>query len=106
MLVIHTLLHFAIRSEKALLCVDEPGNFVALAEIQPWLTSLVEAAEDHGFQIMLISHHPELVNFLAPERAVLLDRLDGGPTRVVDSPRHPGAALAPAEVLARGWEHA
>jgi energy-coupling factor transporter ATP-binding protein EcfA2 len=106
LLVIHTLLQFAIHSENALLCIDEPVNFVALAEIQPWLTSLVEAAEDHGFHVILVSHHPELVNFFAPESAVVLDRLDGGPTRVVDFVTEPGLTLTPAEVVARGWEHA
>lgn len=106
LLVIHTLLQFAINSDNALLCIDEPINFVALSEIQPWLTTLVEAAEDRGFQIMLVSHHPELIDFFAPERAVVLDRLDGGPTRVIDFPKEPGETLTPSEILARGWEHA
>lgn len=106
LLVIHTLLQFAIHSDSALLCIDEPINFVALPEIQPWLTTLVEAAEDRGFQVMLVSHHPELIDFFAPERAVVLDRLDGGPTRVIDFPTEPGGTLTPSEILARGWEHA
>jgi predicted ATPase len=106
LLVIHALLHFAVNSENALLCIDEPANFLALSEIQPWLATLVEAAEDHGFQVILASHHPELVDFLAPDRAVVLDRLDGGPTRIVDFPAAPQSTLTPSEILARGWEHA
>ena len=37
---------------------DEPDNFIALQEIQPWLVSLCQAVEDHGSQALIISHHP------------------------------------------------
>lgn len=73
----------AIPSEKgATLAIDEPENFLALPEIQPWLDELSDAAEDQNLQVMLISHHPRLLNFLAAEQGIWLERDSGtGPTR-------------------------
>jgi predicted ATPase len=103
LIVLYSLLGYASRSKQALLCLDEPVNFVALAEIQPWLGALVEAAEDQDFQVLLASHHPELVDYLAPERSVQFERVRGGPTRVREFPTEPGSRLTPSEILARGW---
>jgi len=86
------------------ICLDEPDNFVALAEIQPWLFELSDRIEDQGGQVILISHHPELINILAPEHAVIFSREDGGPVRVEAFRSDIFHKLAPAEQVARGWE--
>jgi hypothetical protein len=104
LIALYTLLHFAERSTIPLICLDEPDNFVSLAEIQPWLMALCQAVEDHGSQVLLISHHPELINYLAPQDAILFRRPDGGPTRVMPFRSSPGSTLTPAEGIARGWE--
>lgn len=104
LIVLYTLLHYVKGSTSPLVGIDEPDNFVALQEIQPWVVSLCQAVEDHGSQALIISHHPELINFLAPQDAVVLSRPDGGPTRVKPFQTTPGSTLTPAEVISRGWD--
>jgi ABC-type glutathione transport system ATPase component len=96
LIALYTLLRFAERSTIPLVCIDEPDNFVSLAEIQPWLMAISQTVEDHGSQVLFISHHPELINYLAPQDAVLLRRPEGGPTRVLPFPAAPGSTLTPA----------
>ena len=104
LIVLYTVLHYMKNSTSPLVGIDEPDNFVALQEIQPWLVSLCQAVEDNGSQALIISHHPELINYLAPQDAVVLSRPDGGPTRIKPFRSEPGTTLSPAEVVARGWD--
>jgi predicted ATPase len=99
---LYTLLH-CLKNPHSLLCIDEPDNFVALAEIQPWLSMLRDATES-GLQVMLASHHPEVLNQLAPDHGVVLDRKDGRHTVTTPFLRESGSTLTPAEMVARGWE--
>jgi predicted ATPase len=104
LIALYTLLRFAERSTIPLICLDEPDNFVSLAEIQPWLMGMCQTVEDHGSQVLFISHHPELINYLAPHDAVILTRPEGGPTRLMPFHATSGSTLTPGEVIARGWE--
>ena len=103
LIALYTLLHCAVGPETTI-CIDEPDNFVALAEIQPWLFALGDRIDDEGGQAILISHHPELVNLLAPQHGVVFSRAGVGPVRV--EPYRPDALgrLSPSEQIARGWE--
>lgn len=89
-------------SGKTLL-LDEPDNYVALREIQPWLADLAERAlRTDGPQVFLISHHPDTLNFFAVEKGWRLFRSGGGPTRIE---RFKVAEnTGPAETIARGWD--
>lgn len=51
----------------ALVVLDEVENFVAPAEIQPWLREVVDAVAAHNQQLIVISHHPESINYLAAD---------------------------------------
>jgi predicted ATPase len=99
------LLYCAVERDRTLL-IDEPDNFIALAEIQPWLMKLLDRVDETGGQVILISHHPELLDQLACRGGVLLDRPGGGETRVrlFEPPEDSG--LKASEIIARGWEHA
>lgn len=103
LIALYTLLHCAVKPDTTI-CIDEPDNFVALAEIQPWLFALCDRIDDIGGQAILISHHPELINLLAPQHGVVFSRVGLGPVRV--EPYRPDALgkLSPAEQIARGWE--
>jgi len=103
LVALHTVLLSAIEPETTV-CLDEPDNFVCLREIQPWLLELQDLVEQRAGQCLLISHHPEAVNSLAAGHGLLFFREDSGPVRAKPFEWSGDEPLAPAEVLARGWE--
>ncbi len=104
LIALYVLLHCAI-GEDSLLLIDEPDNFIALAEIQPWLVRLLDRVDERNGQVIVVSHHPELLDQLASQGGVLLERSNGAETRIVPfTPDDSG--LKPSEIIARGWERA
>lgn len=61
----------------SVLCFDEPDNFVSLPEIQPWLQFLRDTLEESGGQAMIISHHPEVMDYLAVDDVWRFERPAG-----------------------------
>jgi ATPase subunit of ABC transporter with duplicated ATPase domains len=63
---LYAILHFAMKPSRTL-CFDEPDNFIALKEVQPWLARILERTEDEEApaQVLIASHHPELLNRMA-----------------------------------------
>ncbi len=102
---LYAILHFAFRS-GATLCFDEPDNYVALREIQPWLDRVIETVEDESSntQVLIASHHPELLDRLAVEDGISLDRPDGLLTRVRRFRDPSDTGLSPSNLIARGWD--
>ena len=74
---------------------------MGLSELQPWLQKLDDALGNVG-QLFLISHHPEVIDFLAAENPILFDRSFGGPVRVkgVEFERETGVKAS--EQIGRG----
>jgi len=103
LIALYVLLYCAV-GEDRLLLIDEPDNFIALAEIQPWLMNLLDRVDDMKAQVILASHHPELLDQLAFEDGVLLDRRNGGETRVLPFAPPGDSGLTASEIIARGWE--
>jgi len=103
MLIALYALVYGIKEEGAALCIDEPDNFVALAEIQPWLSQLMDACGEWLGQAILVSHHPEIINYLGASHGRWFSREAQGPVRVTETPAddYPGITLA--EMVARGW---
>lgn len=90
-----------------LLFLDEPANFVSLAEIQPWLKELRAVLDDTPLQVFLTSHNPEIINYLCLPNDTMtgvfkLERPEGTHTRIHNVTIN-DEGLAPAELLARGW---
>ena len=79
---------------------DEPDNYVTLPELQPWLAELEDGAGDTLPQVVLISHHPEAIDFLA-DNTVWLAREPESHTRIVEPKNDTGLRMS--EVFARGW---
>ncbi len=101
LIVLYVLRHAVVQPGR-LIVFDEPDNYVALREIQPWLMEIMDAAlAPGGPQIWFVSHHPELLNRLAPSHGTRFFRQGGGPTRIEPFKEHPG--LTPSEAVARGW---
>lgn len=83
------------------LLLDEPENYVGLQLIQPWLVELADAIRDEG-QLFVISHHPEVIDYLAADHPLLFERPSGGPTRVRQDPFDRDEGLKASELVARG----
>jgi predicted ATPase len=87
------------------LFLDEPDNYLALPEIQPWIICLNDVCGDSISQAVLCSHHPELIDYLGGDRGLVLRREASGATII-----RPARELAVdgglklSEVIARGWE--
>jgi predicted ATPase len=101
---LYMILHFVVANGQTVI-LDEPDNFISLREIQPWLLAAEQAARDSKGQLILISHHPEILNYWAREYGLLFSREENG--QVVTKPYREVAdtGLDPAETVARGWEN-
>lgn len=103
---LYAVLHFALKP-GATVCFDEPDNFIALREVQPWLTRVFDRTEqDEGSsaQVLIASHHPELLNRMAFHEGLLLDRPHGRQVRARRFDDSSRSGLSAAELIARGWE--
>jgi predicted ATPase len=103
LICLYAILHFVIANGGTVI-LDEPDNFVSLREIQPWLVAVSDLIEDGKGQVIVISHHPELINQWAPNSGVVFVRSGTGPVRVEEFRGEPASSLSPAELVARGWE--
>ena len=105
LVALYTLLH-GTKSEDYTLCIDEPENFLALPEIQPWLIQLYDLCSEGQLQTLLISHHPELINYLlASPIGYWFERQSNAPVRVkrISSEVADNSGLPVSELIARGW---
>ena len=92
---------YGLVEEDALVCFDEPDNFVSLVEIQPWLQALRDRLDERGGQAIVVSHHPEVIDYLALDSAWRFER-PAGPVvaRPLDLSGSPD--LKPSEIIVRG----
>jgi len=104
LIVLYVLLHSVLR-RATVLCLDEPDNFVSIREIQPFLVSLSDIADETGTQVLLISHSGEVIDYLGASETIVLERPDGGHTRVGSLSAGDGP-LRLSERMARGWHAA
>ncbi len=103
LIVLYCVLHASVKPD-AIVFLDEPENYLNLFEIQPWLFAMIDAALDNGAQLIFSSHHPELLNQLAPSHGYLLERtLDGAAeiTKVSDR-NFDGSSSTISELVALG----
>lgn len=101
------LLHLGAAEHSALF-LDEPDNYLALPEIQPWYTELRDAIGTQSgkvAQAIVISHHPEALDYSGASERLVLRRTNGGPTVVGQlSLDDVVSGLKASEQLARdGW---
>jgi predicted ATPase len=80
------------------LLLDEPENYVGLQLIQPWLVELADATRNEG-QLFVISHNPEVIDYLAADHALFFERPGGGPTRVRKDPFNRDLGLRASEQI-------
>ena len=91
--------------ENSIICIDEPENFLALPEIQPWFDILYDQCAERNLQALLISHHPRIINFLANDSGYWFSRKDNL-TRIEKITSEDDINLTVAELVERGWINA
>jgi predicted ATPase len=105
LVALYALLHVVV-GRGLTLCIDEPDNYVALPEIQPWLDELRDLVADKGGQVLLISHHPRVIDLFAARDGYWLDRKGTGP---VDAARiaidDSDLGVSVSDLVSRGWIH-
>ena len=101
--VLYTLLYGSRGADRSLF-LDEPDNFLALREIQPWLVQAADFAGSEIPQIVLVSHHPEIIDYLGESKLRMLTRKRNGSIRVKTEFDFGGSPLKLSEIVARGWD--
>lgn len=102
LIALYALIYYA-RSEDYTLCIDEPENYIALPEIQPWLTLLYDFCSDGELQALLISHHPELIDYLASSAGYWFDHRGSSTSTRVKRITDNEGGVPISELVARGW---
>ncbi|MBC6478252.1 MAG: AAA family ATPase [Hormoscilla sp. GM7CHS1pb] len=105
LIALYTLI-YCTQSEDYTLCIDEPENFLALPEIQPWLMQFYDFCSEGKTQALLISHHPILIDYLlASPVGYWFDRQQNSPVRVkrISNDNDNDTGLPISELVARGW---
>ncbi|VTS08084.1 AAA family ATPase [Tuwongella immobilis] len=108
LIALYSLVKLAV-GQGYTLFLDEPDNYVALAEIQPWLIELADACGNEIPQAVLCSHHPELIDYLGRDSGILLQREITGVTTAKSIAASASKQSTPphlklSEHLARGWQ--
>jgi len=103
LICLYAITHFIVANGGTVI-IDEPDNFISLREIQPWLMGIEEMADDHDGQVILISHHPEILNQWAGPYGVQFVREGAGRVEVREFKGDPESSLSVAELVARGWD--
>lgn len=86
------------------LFLDEPDNYLALREVQPWFAALAESCGDSIEQAVVVSHHPVTIDYLAGASGRWFYRDGSGPARVTAQPDRMADGLSISETIARGWD--
>lgn len=101
-IALYTLI-YGTQDEDYTLCIDEPENFLALPEVQPWLDQLYDFCSEKKLQALLISHHPKLINFLALDGGYWFERKGNSPVRVKPIKDTDDSGLPISDLIERGW---
>lgn len=100
LIVLYTLLYCV--PENAMICLDQPENFLALPEIQSWLHCLQQVVVEKDMQVLLISHHPKTINLLIDNAGFWFAK-EEGMTKIQKINPHNKSGLTIAELVETGW---
>ena len=103
LIALYSLLHLS-SNRRVSMFLDEPDNYLTLSEVQPWLAEAVQSCGDAIEQLVVVSHHPITIDYMAGASGLWFSRDENGPTRVSDEPANVVSGLSISETVARGWE--
>lgn len=104
LMLLHGLLLGAYE-HAGLAFLDEPDLGLAPHEIQPWLAQAVNALDNHDGQLFVISHHPAVIDYLAPDMTLRFWRPSGGRTRIDEITLETTGGTRVSEWLSRSWAY-
>ena len=93
-----------LSDQRPSLFLDEPDNYLALREIQPWLAAAGERCGEGLEQLVIASHHPVTIDYLGGASGRWFSREGTDPVRVDAKPPKSIDGLALSEIVARGWQ--
>lgn len=104
LIVLYTILTYA-KNQNYVVCIDEPANYLALEEVQPWAVALDDICSDGTLQALITSHHPELINYLVFSKAAIWFSRENNraKTTAAPFPAQNDYDLPVTELVARGW---
>jgi predicted ATPase len=73
LIALYGALRFALH-RASVVALDEIENYVSPAEIQPWFRALLDVSAESGAQLLVASHHPEAIDYLAADSVWRLNR--------------------------------
>lgn len=97
LIVLYALL-VEMQVEPSTVFFDEPSSHLALGEIQPWLMEMRERLGERG-QLGIVSHHPDVIDYMAAHSATVFRRDDFGPVRVEQLTMAPDESLRASDVI-------
>ena len=103
LIALYSLIHLS-SDRRVSLFVDEPDNYLALGEVQPWLAEAVERVGESLGQVIVASHHPVTIDYMAGANGRWFFRDGDGPVRVSKEPKNTVDGLSLSEIIARRWE--
>ncbi|WP_446012030.1 AAA family ATPase [Candidatus Electrothrix sp.] len=62
LIVLYTILEALRAGIFSTVLIDEPDNFISIREIQPWLENLNDICDEYEKQVLITSHHSEVIN--------------------------------------------
>ena len=92
-----------LADDRVSLFIDEPDNYLSLREIQPWLAHTIEECGDSVEQVVLVSHHPVTIDYMAGAQGRWFSRDGDGPVRVSNEPKTESGGLSISDSIIRGW---
>ena len=103
LIALYGLLYLSTDRQMSLF-IDKPDNYLALREVQPWLAEVDQLCGDKLEQVVVISHHPTTIDYLAGANGRWFFREGTGPVRVSNAPSKRIDGLSISETIARGWD--
>ena len=103
LIAMYSLTHLSSDRQVSLF-IDEPDNYLALGQIQPWLAEAVERTGESLGQVVVASHHPVTIDYMAGANGRWFFREGDGPVRVSREPKNTVDGLSLSETIARRWE--
>jgi predicted ATPase len=102
LIALYALLRFSIQRGHTV-CIDEPDNYLALCEIEPWLNEVLDTVDDGDGQVLIVTHHPEIIDRTVLEMGIQLTRDGLEPVHAAPYQQPVDSHISPSERMARGW---